>query len=480
MPLNLNAPLAWTKADADEIRLLQNLQGNILKGHGRRFTANIFFRLDPKKPLESKRALREIANYHVTNAHRQLLDTQRHHAGDDSGGPFCHLALAFKAYAALGIDDSKAPKDPHFRAGMAAGDFDDPPKAAWEAVFQQEIHGLLLAADTSEAGTTGLAATLPALLESAGASVVHVQRGRALLNAAGFGIEHFGYVDGRSQPLMLVEDIDKEAADAGVARWDPAFPLSTALIKDPGSDDPEAFGSLFIFRKLEQDVRAFKRNEQVVADQLNLVGADARELAGAMLVGRFEDGTPVTLSDEARGLTPPNDFNYDGDAGARCPFHGHVRKTNPRGSSGIGVAQERGVIMARRGIPFVDVERDVHPDCLPEAQTLAEFDTKVAPLLPTGGVGLLFMAYNHDIAGQFKVTQRFWANQTNFPPKPLGPHGIDPVIGQGNNAAGDQKLPKVWDDLGQGVDNGCPFSGHVTMRGGEFFFSPSLAFLKAL
>jgi len=115
MPLNLNAPLAWTKADADEIRLLQNLQGNILKGHGRRFTANIFFRLDPKKPLESKRALREIANYHVTNAHRQLLDTQRHHAGDDSGGPFCHLALAFKAYAALGIDDSKAPKDPHFR-----------------------------------------------------------------------------------------------------------------------------------------------------------------------------------------------------------------------------------------------------------------------------------------------------------------------------------------------------------------------------
>ena len=72
------------------------------------------------------------------------------------------------------------------------------------------VTGILMFTAEAQHGT--LAATLTALLESAGASVVHVQRGRALLNAAGFGIEHFGYVDGRSQPLMLVEDIDKEAA----------------------------------------------------------------------------------------------------------------------------------------------------------------------------------------------------------------------------------------------------------------------------
>ena len=42
MPINLNAPLAWTKADSDELKMLQSLQGNILKGHGRDYTANIF------------------------------------------------------------------------------------------------------------------------------------------------------------------------------------------------------------------------------------------------------------------------------------------------------------------------------------------------------------------------------------------------------------------------------------------------------
>ena len=53
---------------------------------------------------------------------------------------------------------------------------------------------------------------------------------------------------------MLVEDIDKEFDTAGGARWDPSFPLSTALIPDPGASDDLSFGSLFIFRKLEQDV----------------------------------------------------------------------------------------------------------------------------------------------------------------------------------------------------------------------------------
>ena len=49
MPIALNASLAWKQADADQTRLLQALQGNILKGHGRPFAAHIFFKLDPAK-----------------------------------------------------------------------------------------------------------------------------------------------------------------------------------------------------------------------------------------------------------------------------------------------------------------------------------------------------------------------------------------------------------------------------------------------
>jgi Dyp-type peroxidase family len=481
MPINLAVPLAWTKADADELKLLQNLQGNILKGHGRDFTANIFFRIDPTKPLESRRLMRELANFHLTSAHRQLLDTETFKKTKKGGGPFANLALSFKGYQALGLP-AAAPADPDFQAGMkSAGSvaaLQDPAVNTWEAPFQLDIHGVVLAAHETESAAAALSASVKELIEDAGGTIVLVQHGKALRNAVGAGIENFGYVDGRSQPLLLKEDIDAEAASAGSSRWDPAFPLSAALVKDPGTTDTVSFGSLFIFRKLEQAVRGFKTREEQVADVLALTGDD-RELAGAMIVGRFEDGSPVTLSKAARGENPPNNFNYSVDPGSRCPFHAHIRKVNPRGSGGAEPEPaERLHIMPRRGIPFEDVKRTTHPAELPESTDLASFNAKVAPLLPTGGVGLLFMAYNQKIAQQFKFTQQTWANNTNFPVP--GAHGIDPVIGQGVNTPGDQKLPKQWDNPAAGTSNNVAFAGFVKMKGGEYFFSPSLTFLRNL
>ena len=485
MPITLNASLAWTSADAEQVKLLQALQGNILKGHGRPHATHIFFRLDPTKPVLSRRLLRELANYHLTSAHQQLLGTQRYQATGKSAGAVVHLALAFKGYQALGAAAS-APADADFQGGMKApasvAALADPAVNTWEAAFQQDLHGMLLLAHDSAGDTAALTASVRELFADAGATVVHVQRGAALRNAAGEGIENFGYVDGRSQPLLLKEDIQKEADRAGVVRWDPNFPLDTALLKDPGAPvgDSVSHGSFFIFRKLEQDVRGFKTREQQVADVLGLTGG-ARELAGALLVGRFEDGTPVTLSDSARAEEPPNDFNYVGDPGKRCPFHAHIRKSNPRGSGGAELeAQERMHLMVRRGIPYEDVKRTVHPDELPEADSLAEFNASVASLLPAGGIGLLFMAYNHRIAQQFKFTQQFWVNFTGFPVQPPGPHGIDPVIGQGPNVPGQQKLFKLWDDAASPVVANAGMAGFVKMRGGEYFFSPSLTFLRGL
>lgn len=483
MPVNLAAPLAWKKASADELKFLQNLQGNILKGHGRGFTANVFFKLDPAKPLQSRRMLRDLANFHLTSAHRQLLDAEQFKQTGEGGGAFVHLALSFAGYQALGLP-AAAPGDPDFHAGMkspqSVNALADPPVANWEAPFRQDLHGMVLGANETESSTAALALAIQELIEDGGGTVVHVQHGKALFNARGDGIENFGYVDGRSQPLLLAEDIAAENASGGSSRWDPAFPLGTAIIKDPGSPDAFAFGSLFIFRKLEQQVRGFKTREQQVADVLALTG-DARELAGAMIVGRFEDGTPVTLSDEARGENPRNDFDYTGDPGKRCPLHAHIRKANPRGSGGAQPEPaERAHLMPRRGIPYEDVKRAIHPAELPESSDLASFNAKVAPLLPTGGVGLLFMAYNHSIGQQFRFTQQTWVNNTNFPVVPPGAHGIDPVIGQGPVNPTDQKLPKQWDDPGAGNANNVAFHGFVTMKGGEYFFSPSLSFLRNL
>ena len=487
MPITLTTPLAWKQADADQLKMLQALQGNILKGHGRHHTANIFIKFDPAKTVESRRLLRELANHHVTSAHQQLLGTERFKAGEASAGAFVHVALSNKGYTAIGAA-AAAPTDVDFVKGMKHPDslaaLADPPVLNWEVPFRDDLHAVVLAAHDTPALAATLTATLLEIIRDAGATVVHVQRGGALFNSANDGIEHFGYVDGRSQPLLLVEDLAKENADAGSSRWDPKAALQAALLLDPGAKPGDAavsFGSYFVFRKLEQDVRGFKTREQMLADALDLAGADDRELAGALIVGRFEDGTPVTLSNKARGVAPPNDFDYGGDAGKRCPFHAHIRKSNPRGSGGGGAdpePAEHAHLMPRRGIPYEDVKRQVHPDELPEADTLAEFIAKVAPLLPTGaGQGLLFMAYNRVIGQQFKFTQQTWVNSPGFPVP--GVHGIDPVIGQGTPVPGQQRMFKQWDNVAS-RPVAFDFAGFVKMKGGEYFFSPSLNFLREL
>ncbi len=484
LPIDLTQPLRWKSADADQQRMLRALQGNILKGHGRHFTANLFITFG-NDASATRRWLRDLADHHVTDAYAQLLATRVYKEHGKPGGDFCHVAISFAGYKALGAA-ANAPGDPEFRRGMTdAGsitDLGDPALEKWETPFKKPLHAVVLAASETEATCARLTAQLVELIENGGAAV-HIQHGKQLFNAKGDGIEHFGYVDGRSQPLMLEEDIENESGAAGTARWDPRFPLRTALVADPGVTEPNdaaiSFGSYFVFRKLEQHVRKFKKREQELADILKLKGGD-RELAGAMIVGRFEDGTPVTTSRTARGLPPPNDFNYDSDPAARCPFHGHIRKTNPRGSGGFEKeAGEREHIMARRGITFEDLKRQFNPEELPEAEDMQAFDQKVAPKLPTGGVGLLFMAYNNVIGNQFKFTQQAWANPNAFPGgKPNKTNGIDPVIGQG--LPGDQRMPVAWDDRTQGDRIDAQFAGFVQMKGGEYFFSPSLTFLKGL
>jgi Dyp-type peroxidase family len=307
-------------------------------------------------------------------------------------------------------------------------------------------------------------------------------------NDVGEGIEHFGYVDGRSQPIFIAADAARE--NDGVSIWDPSASVDLVLVDDPLS--PGAHGSYFVFRKLEENVKQFKLAEQELADALGLVG-DAREVAGAMVIGRFEDGTPVELSDkpliEDLAATPkikhgsvPNNFDYEADpAGNRCPIHAHIRKTNPRGSLGSAfktavlpggdpVAFSKAVQMARRGMTYGE-RKD---------------DGSVIDNMPEAGVGLLFMSYQANIANQFRVMQKLWANSDVFPDHVPGPPAppianlIDPVIGQPPGAhSPNAKWPVTWNDPAAGRQ---PFSFKlfVTMKGGEYFYAPSLPGLAAL
>lgn len=474
----LESPIIWKTWPVDSTvrRVLGSLQANIVKGHGREHTHNLFWQFAGADPEALRAVVRRIGR-EMPSALDQLQAAEHFKKTGESGGPVLGLFLRPGGYAALGTAGS-APdpaEHPAYVAGMQSRGPDatlsppinDPALSQWEADFQGTIDAMLLVAGTTVAEADLVANRWKKRLTNAGATLLHDEVGVAIKRkvAGDFeGVEHFGYVDGRSQPLFLAEDVAREPG----AHWDPSFPPSQFLIQDPGHDDPTALGSFFVFRKLEQNVKDFKAQEDALAVSLGLKGGPFEDRAGALLVGRFEDGSPVVLDPLPTDMPPVNDFNYRSDEqGQRCPFAAHIRKVNPRGESPFHIAksfnvatttrQERGHIMARRGITYGERTFD-------EAKN--DFTDE-----PTGGVGLLFMAYMASLENQFEFTQATWANNANFV---AAGTGLDPVIGQGASVT--VTVPDGWGGGSASLD----FGRFVTMKGGEYFFAPSRDFLKAV
>jgi Dyp-type peroxidase family len=455
MAIDLNKPLDDRILSGAERKFLSNLQANILNSHGRDHVALLF--LEIKNSEAARQFLRQ---YPVTSALRQLEDTENFRARAISGGLVRLVFLTQLAMQKL----SHAAKFNAFGAysqGMAADRavLDDGSSASWQAELRKPIDVLLLlASDNATRLQAQLAKLIDDVKHNEAFEVVFVQGGQAYRNNDKEGVEHFGYVDGRSQPLMLQTQIDKEKAlEGNLNGYDPTAPLKQCLIPDPL--DASGFGSFFVFRKLEQDVAGFKQREAALAEELKLANKD-KERAGAMVVGRFEDGTPVTLESEEKGVPVRNNFDYSNDAkGGKCPFQGHIRKTNPRGSSPGGLEFDKSVQMARRGITYgVRLQDPKSMDFLDQ---------------PNDGVGLLFMSYQASIEAQFHFMQTRWANDESFP---TGGVGIDPVIGQ-SGASSQTWFPTYNSNLG-----GKPFlfKGFVKLKGGEYFFAPSISGLASI
>jgi Dyp-type peroxidase family len=460
MAVDLGRQIDRAAHSAELDRLLQNLQGNILKGHGRDHTIHLFLKLRPDTLPEAKAWISAFAGQHVTSAEKQFAEMDDFHKFKIIGGLFANFFLTSKGYEVLGIP---APADPKFVAGMKASGaaLGDPAPAAWDEGYRGEIHASILLAHDDES-ELNRAARLFLQEVRRFADVVAGERGKAMRNKNCEAVEHFGYVDGRSQPLFLKEDVDKERErEPGTVLYDPSAPANLVLVPDPNGDGDMSFGSYFVFRKLEQNVLGFKKAEEQLADELGLKGPD-EEIAGAMVVGRFEDGTPVVLQKTDGRTDPvPNNFNYTADPdGLRCPFHGHIRKVNPRSETGVPAEQERRHRIARRGITYG--ERCKEPKDNPTMEDL-----------PSKDVGLLFMCFQSDIGNQFEFIQGQWANNEGFP---LPGTGIDPVIGQRQNPV-EQRWPAVW---GRSVKRPFSFQGFVTLKGGEYFFAPSISALKKI
>lgn len=478
--------LSETGLDIEDPRLrglFDDLQGNILKGHGRDHSRHIFVKFTGV-PESCKAWLATFARS-VTSAseqHRTARDFQE--TGTEH--LFTGVLLTHSGYRNLGFDDDQIPDDKAFRAGMKDHEavYDTGPTgaharslnpmnddcSAWDEHFKERIDAMVvLAYGGANCSEHDASRVLDSRVEEFRAGVgdcgvvLSVQSGFALRNEQGHVIEHFGFDDGVSNPVFLSSDVEA-AAKEGTDRYDSSAPVGLVLVQDPGGTSADdSFGTYFVYRKLQQNVKGFSDRVRDLASTLSRASGRevSEELAGALVVGRFKDGTPITVQDEP-GLGPFNNFDYGNDPeGLRCPFHSHVRKNNPRGDthrrSKVPLRSERSKRIVRRGISYGDRNLDQEHEW--------------------SNTGLLFLSCQSDIEQQFLVLQGGWSNNRDF----VGPDtGVDPIIGQVTAGAADrpQRWPIDSGENGQRAD--FAFRDVVRCRGGEFFFAPSISFLRGL
>jgi Dyp-type peroxidase family len=461
-PISLDNP-QW-------VAILNDLQCNIIKHHGRTHAWHVFFEIEPPNIDKAKQWLKRLKGQ-LKNAHDQIDESAQFKAAEAMDEKFDGGIIETISFTKTGLDKLALTaaldlSDAGFNEGMRnRKDLQDDPKQ-FDNGFSSPIDAMLLIADDSEGKCRRRLEKR--LVELADFANVHVQqKGKVELHGE-IGVEHFGYADGISQPLYLDTEIN---AQHSTAQWNDAADPARLLVTGGTAD--RVLGSYFVFRKLEQDVDAFKAAEERhqpgamhnrhLCPVHNAAGNKNDELAGAMEFGRFEDGTPTVWHSEASerhsAKEMDNDFDYSADpTGLKCPFHAHIRLTNPR-SGGAGTDFNKTKRITRRGIPYNDtgIKRTFK-----DGENTNDF---------TENLGLLFMCYQSSIVDQFEFMQITWANRGDVGT----PVGQDPIIGLGPNTTV-KKLPAKWGDAGaeqQPID----FSGFVTTKGGEYFFTPAISFL---
>lgn len=467
---NLNNTTPIDPSDPGEYKiLLGDLQGNIIKSHGRDHSVHLFIQFKADKQEEAKKWIQGFAQKYVTSAILQDAESIQYKANKVKGSVFANICLSITGYEYLDVPPFKIPHSEAFRMGMKSdsvvGFLGDPPVNTWDYGLRQDVHALLLIADDDIIDLLQEVNRISETLLPVGL-IVHREDGFILRNEAGQVIEHFGFADGISQPIFVTSDLDKaKETDPTFDKWNPTAPLSLVLETDPNGKTADSYGSYLVYRKLEQNVKAFHEDQKRLASTVGI----NEDLAGALIVGRFADGTPVVESNAPTGATLTNNFNYDSDPqefgldpkATKCPFHAHVRKTNPRGDTGR-------VNNAQNFEQSLEVER-LHRIAR-RAVSYGENDMNKKPV---SGSGLLFLCFQANPENQFNFMQAAWANQNNFVKVNVGP---DPVIGQ---PQGTQKYPKIWGDPNT---EECPydFKLWVNMKGGEYFYTPSMSYLKSI
>jgi Dyp-type peroxidase family len=299
----------------------------------------------------------------------------------------------------------------------------------------------------------------------------------------GMTVEHFGFVDGLSQPKIegtwqakrayseaspahLIKPgefiLGYEAGDGSVTPGvpvEPAFDHRGVLPFASGAGDLRDFGrngTFLVARQLAQHVAEFRKfTTDVAGVPPSQHAARAAESVAARVVGRWRSGTPLV---EHPTTEDPNAFTFASDPhGFGCPIGAHIRRANPRDSLGAGGAAAQTSAnrhrLVRRGRAYGAP--------LPAGRV----DDDGAPR------GLMFVCLNADIERQFEFVQQNWINNPAF-------GGLyaerDPLIGA-------LEIPAHLTVQANAVCTEFEgLSRFVSVAGGGYFFLPGMSALRYL
>ncbi|MCB0128896.1 MAG: Dyp-type peroxidase [Caldilineaceae bacterium] len=433
--------------DAGAAAFLKQLQGNILKSHGREHAVHILVRFHTGYRKTARVWLALFVNKYVTSAHKQREDAQ---LKDEQQQLFAMLFLSAAGYRALGIAADKIPHDgsARFQQGMKASAvaLGDQPQQ-WSPPYNEEIHAIILLAHKVEESLQHEAAAIRRQLRRFCELVQDEVGIRLPMNT-----EHFGYFDGISQPLFIQQEIAREIQERGNQRWNPSANLDLVLVEEPGGK--QTYGSFMVFRKLQQHVEQYNAAVNTLAAELGAPDVTVAQ-ASALIMGRSTEGIPLIKTSVINPQAKPNDFTYDVDPqGMICPLHAHIRKANPRNA-----ANKDDQRIVRRGMPYQGEP----------SKNNGGNGWQTRDAVPPLEKGMLFMSFQARLENFERIQRQL--NDVDFPNAATG---IDPIAGWQNGQAVAQHWP-------QG-DNVIDFTVGplTTLKGGEYFFAPSLPTLQEL
>jgi Dyp-type peroxidase family len=270
-----------------------------------------------------------------------------------------------------------------------------------------------------------------------------------------------GYKDGIDQPAIEgsgVEPLPGYGRPIKAGEFILGYPGEAGiLLPMPQPDILGRNGTYAGFRKYQTRVGAFNRFLRA-----NGRTEEERELVAAKLVGRWRSGAPLTLApdvdDPTLGADPKrnNDFDYAKDShGRQIPFGAHIRRMNPRDTDLSRLTDVNLHRLIRRGTTY-------GPSYDPNA--ISEEDDE-APH------GAIFLFISAKAMATIEFLQQEWINDGNF--VRLGDER-DPIIGRQKEGA-TFTVPKQ--PVRRRIHGIQTFN---VLRGGEYFFVPSMSALKWL